>query len=110
MIQNLALAFTAVFVALDIIGTLPMFVSMTHRMSGSERNRIVNTSMLVALAVGPLLPRSRGSYCLHGCPAPLGAGPASNFQGRHPGDSTARVAGIALPSKVLDMGRAGTLI
>ncbi len=48
---QLVLSFTAVFVALDIIGTLPMYISMTQRMTTPERKRIVNTSMLVAFAV-----------------------------------------------------------
>lgn len=45
------LSFAAVFVALDIIGTLPMFLSMTHAMKKADRDRVVNTSMVVAFAV-----------------------------------------------------------
>jgi multiple antibiotic resistance protein len=41
----------AVFVALDIIGTLPMYVGMTSRLSRTERNRILDVSMLVAFVV-----------------------------------------------------------
>ena len=51
MIKQFALAFTAIFVALDIIGTLPMYVSMTTGLSKSGRKQVVNTSMLVALIV-----------------------------------------------------------
>lgn len=43
--------FTAIFVALDIIGTVPMYLSMTKELSLPERNRVVNTSMLVATIV-----------------------------------------------------------
>ena len=51
MLKDLGLAFLAVFVALDIIGTLPLYVSMTSSMSARERARTVNTSMVVAFAV-----------------------------------------------------------
>ncbi|HLD99845.1 MAG TPA: MarC family protein [Bdellovibrionota bacterium] len=51
MIQNFALTFVAVFVALDIIGTLPLYIGMTTGLSRTERDRVVNTSMLVALLV-----------------------------------------------------------
>jgi multiple antibiotic resistance protein len=44
-------AFTAIFVALDIIGMLPMFISMTSAMKPSARKRVVNRSMLVAFVV-----------------------------------------------------------
>lgn len=49
--QQFFLSFTAIFVALDIVGTLPMYVSMTHGLSRSARNQIVNTSMWVAFIV-----------------------------------------------------------
>ncbi|HCM41086.1 MAG: hypothetical protein A2070_04110 [Bdellovibrionales bacterium GWC1_52_8] len=49
--NNFALAFVAVFVALDIVGTLPLYVGMTSGLDRLQRNRVVNTSMLVALAV-----------------------------------------------------------
>jgi multiple antibiotic resistance protein len=45
------LAFVAVFVALDIIGGVPMYLSMTQGLSPVERKRVVNTSMLVAFVV-----------------------------------------------------------
>lgn len=41
----------AVFVALDIVGTLPMYVGMTSRLDRAERNRILDVSMLVAFVV-----------------------------------------------------------
>jgi multiple antibiotic resistance protein len=51
MVQDLLLSFTSIFVALDTIGTIPMYLSMTRELDRDQRNRIVNTSMLVALAV-----------------------------------------------------------
>jgi len=51
MLNSFGLSFIAVFVALDIIGTVPMYVSMTHGLSKAKRNEIVNTSMIVALVV-----------------------------------------------------------
>lgn len=51
MLQTFALSFVAVFVALDIVGTLPMFVGMTHHLSRNKKDQIVNTSMLVALVI-----------------------------------------------------------
>jgi multiple antibiotic resistance protein len=51
MLHLFGLSFLAIFVSLDIVGTLPMFVSMTRTLNQSKRNSIVNTSMLVALLV-----------------------------------------------------------
>ncbi len=51
MFSEFLLAFTALFVALDIIGTVPIYLSITQSMDASERKRVVNTSMLVALVV-----------------------------------------------------------
>ncbi len=51
MLYQFGTAFVAVFVALDVIGTLPLFVSMTHTLTDPQRNAIVNTSMIVALSV-----------------------------------------------------------
>ena len=45
------LASIAIFVALDIIGTLPMFISMTLGLTTRERNRVLDVSMLVAFGV-----------------------------------------------------------
>ncbi|MBY0471130.1 MarC family protein [bacterium] len=49
MLGQFALSFTAIFVALDIIGTLPLYISMTRGLSNKERKQIVNKSMFVAL-------------------------------------------------------------
>lgn len=50
-IKNFTFSFTAIFVALDIIGTLPMYISMTRPLGSAERKRVVNTSMLTAFLV-----------------------------------------------------------
>ncbi len=42
-------AFTAIFVALDIVGTLPIYFGLTQSMGDGDRRRIVDRSMLVAL-------------------------------------------------------------
>lgn len=51
---NFLLTFTAVFVALDIIGTLPVYISITRGLDRPARNRIVNQSMVVAAVVAIL--------------------------------------------------------
>ena len=51
MLQTFVLALIAVFVALDVVGTLPLFVSMTSAMERCERNRTLDISMFVAFAV-----------------------------------------------------------
>jgi multiple antibiotic resistance protein len=51
MDRTFFLAFIAIFVALDIIGTLPLYIGMTREMDRPERNRVVNQSMLIALGV-----------------------------------------------------------
>lgn len=50
-LKNFGLAFVAIFVALDVIGAVPMYFGLTSRMAPDARRRIANTSMLVALAV-----------------------------------------------------------
>ncbi len=49
MMSSFLISFTALFVALDIIGILPLFLSLTQMLGNEERKRIVNTSMGVAL-------------------------------------------------------------
>ncbi len=51
MATSFGLTFVAIFVALDIIGTLPMYISMTQGLNRKARNGIVNTSMIVAFVV-----------------------------------------------------------
>jgi multiple antibiotic resistance protein len=51
MLNSFVLTLIALFVALDIVGTLPMYVSMTSRLDRAHRNRILDVSMLVAFVV-----------------------------------------------------------
>lgn len=51
MFQVFSLTFVAVFVALDIIGTLPLYVSMTDGLTEPDRKKVCNRSMLVAVIV-----------------------------------------------------------
>lgn len=51
MLDAFSLTFVSIFVAMDIVGTLPLFMSMTRRLSSEGRKKIVDTSMLVAFAV-----------------------------------------------------------
>ncbi|MDI6703269.1 MAG: MarC family protein [bacterium] len=54
MTKNLLLAFIPIFVAVDAVGVLPIFVSLTQGLKKEERSRIIFQSMLTAicLAVG----------------------------------------------------------
>lgn len=51
MLNEFVVTFTALFVALDIIGTVPIYLSVTQAMSVEERAQTVNKSMFVALIV-----------------------------------------------------------
>lgn len=46
-----SLTFVSMFVALDPIGLVPIYLSITSNVPEANRRRIVNTSMLVALGV-----------------------------------------------------------
>jgi len=54
MIKNVLLAFIPIFVAVDAIGVLPLFVSLTEGVKEKEKYRIIFQSMITAmcLAVG----------------------------------------------------------
>ncbi|MBN2136253.1 MAG: MarC family protein [Sedimentisphaerales bacterium] len=54
MLRNIFLAFIPIFVAVDAVGVLPIFVSLTSRMAPEERTRTIIRSMATAmlLAVG----------------------------------------------------------
>ncbi|MDP2921836.1 MAG: MarC family protein [Candidatus Omnitrophota bacterium] len=54
MIKNVLLAFIPIFVAVDAIGILPLFVSLTEGAKKEEKSRIIFQSMVTAmcLAVG----------------------------------------------------------
>jgi multiple antibiotic resistance protein len=53
-VKNILLAFIPIFVAVDAIGVLPIFVSLTESIEPRERNKIILQSMLTAacLAIG----------------------------------------------------------
>lgn len=54
MIKNVLLAFIPIFVAVDAIGVLPLFVSLTENVKQKEKSKIIFQSMITAmcLAVG----------------------------------------------------------
>jgi multiple antibiotic resistance protein len=54
MFNTFWLTAIALFVALDIVGTLPLYVSMTSQMDRHNRNRVLDVSMIVAFVVAVL--------------------------------------------------------
>ena len=54
MIKNLIMAFIPIFVAVDAIGVLPIFISLTEGFKKKEKSRIIFQSIVtaVSLAVG----------------------------------------------------------
>jgi multiple antibiotic resistance protein len=50
-LKNTLLAFIPIFVAVDAIGVLPIFVSLTERVTPKERTKIIMQSMLTALCL-----------------------------------------------------------
>jgi len=54
MIKNVLLAFIPIFVAVDAVGILPLFVGLTENIKAKEKSRIIFQSMVTAmcLAVG----------------------------------------------------------
>ena len=51
MLQPYFLAFVPIFVAVDALGMLPVFMALTGRMRPSERRRLVRLSIVTALLV-----------------------------------------------------------
>ena len=51
MLNTFLFSFTSIFVALDIIGAIPVYLSITRQMTHEERNQVVDTSMGVAFVV-----------------------------------------------------------
>lgn len=49
---NFALAFVALFVAVDVLGVIPLYLSLTGGLSADERSRLPRQSTLTATAVG----------------------------------------------------------
>lgn len=54
MLRNILLSFIPIFVAVDAIGVLPIFISLTEGLTKKERTKIIVQSMLTAscLAIG----------------------------------------------------------
>jgi len=52
MIRDFALAFVALFVAVDALGVIPLYLSLTAGLSADERQRLPRQSVLTATAVG----------------------------------------------------------
>ena len=50
--QQILLAFVALFVAVDILGVLPLYLSLTSQMSREARSKLSFQSTLTATAVG----------------------------------------------------------
>jgi len=57
MLKNIFLSFIPLFVAVDAIGALPIFVSLTEGLEKNEKGKIIIQSMLTAsgLAIGFIL-------------------------------------------------------
>jgi len=51
-IQEIALAFIALFVAVDILGVIPLYLSLIGGLAGEQRQRLARQSVLTATAVG----------------------------------------------------------
>lgn len=51
MLQDFFLAFVPIFVAVDALGMLPVFMSLTLKMRQAERQRLVRLSIVTALLV-----------------------------------------------------------
>lgn len=52
LLQDLPLAFIPLFVAIDIFGVLPIFLSLTQGLTPEDRNKIALDSVVTALFVG----------------------------------------------------------
>ena len=51
ILKNYFLAFVPIFVAVDALGTLPLFISLTDGLSGREKKDLIRHSTLTALFV-----------------------------------------------------------
>ena len=51
MIKNIFLAFIPLFVAVDAIGVLPIFVSLTEKMETKERLNVILKSLVTAISI-----------------------------------------------------------
>ncbi|HNX94795.1 MAG TPA: MarC family protein [Holophaga sp.] len=51
MLSTFLLAFIPLFVAIDVLGLLPIFISMTQDMGETKRRRLISQATITALAV-----------------------------------------------------------
>jgi multiple antibiotic resistance protein len=51
MLRDILLAFIPIFVAVDAVGVLPIFVSLTDGLPGAEKRRIILQSMITAVCL-----------------------------------------------------------
>lgn len=52
LIKNWMIIFIPLFVAIDIIGMIPLFLSLTQGMEDEQKHRAINVSAIAALAIG----------------------------------------------------------
>ncbi|OGW83859.1 MAG: hypothetical protein A2987_01865 [Omnitrophica bacterium RIFCSPLOWO2_01_FULL_45_10] len=52
MMADFLLCFIPIFVAMDAIGVLPLFIGFTERLTKHEKRRIISQSILTALLIG----------------------------------------------------------
>ena len=50
-LRNFLLAFVPIFFAMDVVGTLPLFVSLTEGMDRAAQRRVIRQSLVTALGV-----------------------------------------------------------
>ncbi len=62
--KEFSLAFIPLFVAIDVIGITPIFLSLSHDMSETARRRVINTSVVTALIIAVVFMFS-GSKIFH---------------------------------------------
>ncbi|MBS1985641.1 MAG: MarC family protein [Bdellovibrionales bacterium] len=53
-LRNFLLCFTALFVAIDVVGMVPFYVGLTRQMDNAERSLVLRKSVTVALLVALL--------------------------------------------------------
>ncbi|MBI4925550.1 MAG: hypothetical protein HY843_06455, partial [Bdellovibrio sp.] len=51
MFKEFIFSFVGIFVALDVVGAIPFFISLSHKMNSSEQKKNIDQSMVVALIV-----------------------------------------------------------
>jgi multiple antibiotic resistance protein len=51
MINTFILSFISIFIALDVVGNLPIFIHITNGISPKKRNSVIDRSMIVAFLV-----------------------------------------------------------